>query len=386
MSTATQQANQMLPVPQQAPEVNPEQLAEALGITRDGLAEAAYPTEAMSTAAQQTNQMPTRPAPQLRQAPGMSLDQLLQAAQFAVGNPDVVVQAARELPGAVGGVAEWLPASDLERALELGGPLLGMAGPVVRGGKKAVEAISETATKAAKRSDSSAGKTTTAETTEQAAKGSSPGTDIDQVPETFQTKFDWVGNRLDNGWPKRVLDLGGGRGDQSIKALIKKGISLTVSDPQRLDDAAILLNATKRPYGVTTVNNVLNVIKEPGARRGVYESAHHSTEPGGQIVFKVYQGNKEWARSGKRQLTHYSVALPDKPTVKPRKFYDLPKAEEYAQSVGSKIDENWQNNKKTEDYRKEIEKYFGKDSIEHLSGDYIIVRNPQRRHPDTRAW
>ena len=364
MSTATQQANQMLPVPQQAPEVNPEQLAEALGITRDGLAEAAYPTEAMSTAAQQTNQMPTRPAPQLRQAPGMSLDQLLQAAQFAVGNPDVVVQAARELPGGVGGVAEWLPASDLERALELGGPALGMAGPVVR-----------------------AGKTTAKETTEKAAKlGSSPGTDIDQVPETFLNKFDWVDKRLDNGWPKRVLDLGGGRGDQSIKALIKKGISLTVSDPQRLDDAAILLNATKRPYGVTTVNNVLNVIKEPGARRGVYESAHHSTEPGGQIVFKVYQGNKEWARSGKRQLTHYSVALPDKPTVKPRKFYDLPKAEEYAQSVGSKIDENWQNNKKTEDYRKEIEKYFGKDSIEHLSGDYIIVRNPQRRHPDTRAW
>lgn len=140
MSTATQQANQMPPVPRQAPEVNPEQLAEALGITRDGLAEAAYPTEAMSTATQQTNQMPTRPAPQLRQAPGMSLDQLLQAAQFAVGNPDVAVQAARELPGGVGGVAELLPASDLERALELGGPLLGMAGPVMRAGKKAAQA------------------------------------------------------------------------------------------------------------------------------------------------------------------------------------------------------------------------------------------------------
>jgi len=139
-ATATPQQNN-LPVPQQGtPGTGLEQLAEALGITKDGLSEGAYPPAAMSTATQQTNQMPTRPAPQLRQAPGMSLDQLLQAAQFAVGNPDVAVQAARELPGGVGGVAELLPASDLERALELGGPLLGMAGPVVRAGKKAAQA------------------------------------------------------------------------------------------------------------------------------------------------------------------------------------------------------------------------------------------------------
>ena len=139
-ATATPQQNN-LPVPQQGtPGTGLEQLAEALGITKDGLAEGAYPITAMSTATQQTNQMPTRPAPQLRQAPGMSLDQLLQAAQFAVGNPDVAVQAARELPGGVGGVAELLPASDLERALELGGPALGMAGPVVRAGKKAAQA------------------------------------------------------------------------------------------------------------------------------------------------------------------------------------------------------------------------------------------------------
>ena len=72
--------------------------------------------------------------------------------------------------------------------------------------------------------------------------------------------------------------------------------------------------------------------------------------------------------------------------MRPKKFRDLDKAEEYAQKVGSKVDKNWQNNKKTEDYGKEIEKYFGKGSIEHLSGDYIIVRNPQRRHPDTRVW
>ena len=128
MSTATQQVNQMPTVPQllQAQEVSPEQLAEALGITRDDLAEAAYPAEAMSTATQQTNQMiPTRTVPQLRQKP--SLSETLRTAGGLLPDLDPYIHAARGLGGGVGAAAEMLPGSDLERALELGGPLLGMA-------------------------------------------------------------------------------------------------------------------------------------------------------------------------------------------------------------------------------------------------------------------
>jgi len=40
---------------------------------------------------------------------------------------DPYIHAARGLGGGVGAAAEMLPASDLERALEVGGPLLGMA-------------------------------------------------------------------------------------------------------------------------------------------------------------------------------------------------------------------------------------------------------------------
>lgn len=74
--------------------------------------------------------MPQPQIPNLRQKPGMSVGQMASGAATMVQNPDAAVQAMRGMPGVVGGVGEVLPASDLDRALELAGPGAAKAAPI----------------------------------------------------------------------------------------------------------------------------------------------------------------------------------------------------------------------------------------------------------------
>jgi 2'-5' RNA ligase len=90
-------------------------------------------------------------------------------------------------------------------------------------------------------------------------------------------------------------DIGGGRFDNATEYLQGKGIENVIFDPFNRDkahnDAAI--NKIKDGGANTaTVNNVLNVIKEPEARMGVIRQAANAVGNKGTAYFSVYEGDR----------------------------------------------------------------------------------------------
>lgn len=161
-----------------------------------------------------------------------------------------------------------------------------------------------------------------------------PGkTDLGQIAATFNDKrFDWPDGA-------RVLDLGGGKSDKAKEFMAGRGVQLDVIDPIQRPEShnnRILDEFEKNPADIVTVNNVLNVIQEPGLRKQALRGAKALVKPGGEVRIKIYEGSG----SGKGNPT----------------------------STGS-----WQENRKTKDYLSEVISVFGKNAVS-TSGSYLIAK------------
>jgi len=118
---------------------------------------------------------------------------------------------------------------------------------------------------------------------------SSAGTSVRQVPGLFNNPL----VELQPGY--RNIDIGGGRFDDGTEFLRARGVDSSVYDPfnrpaehnQKVMDA---IRTT--PADMATVANVLNVIKEPEARKAVIQQAFDAIRPGGNAYFSVYGGDR----------------------------------------------------------------------------------------------
>lgn len=100
----------------------------------------------------------------------------------------------------------------------------------------------------------------------------------------------------------RNVDIGGGKFDNFTEELSRKGVKNIVLDPynrteEQNAEAQRQLD-TDGPADTATVNNVLNVIKEPAARDAVIKQAYDSIVPGGTAYFHIYQGFGEAKGTG----------------------------------------------------------------------------------------
>lgn len=91
------------------------------------------------------------------------------------------------------------------------------------------------------------------------------------------------------------LDIGGGKFDTGTKALAAMGVKNLVFDPYNRTEAEngeVLRQIAENPVDSVTVSNVLNVIKEPGARLDVVRQMKLALKPGGTGYITVYEGNR----------------------------------------------------------------------------------------------
>lgn len=91
-----------------------------------------------------------------------------------------------------------------------------------------------------------------------------------------------------------VIDFGGGRFDNAVEYIKDKGSTLVVYDPYNRSaehNEQVLATLEENGGADAAVNsNVLNVIKEPEARRAVLENIKKLTKPGAPIYITVYEG------------------------------------------------------------------------------------------------
>ena len=156
-------------------------------------------------------------------------------------------------------------------------------------------------------------------------------TSLKQVPALLKNKLFKPG--------KRNLDIGGGAFNQGTEFLAAKGVANSVLDPYNRSEEhneAVMAEFAENPADTVTVANVLNVIKEKGARTATIQQAHDLLQPGGTAYFSIYQGNS----SGK----------------------------------GKKTTKGWQNNRKTKSYLKEVQAVFP-DAV--IKGGIILAPLPE---------
>lgn len=99
------------------------------------------------------------------------------------------------------------------------------------------------------------------------------------------------------GWDESHinLDLGGGKYDLMTEALSDVGVCNLVLDPynRTAEHNLAVRNILRRtPATSVTISNVLNVIREPAARREVLREAFRLSRPGAKIYITVYPGNR----------------------------------------------------------------------------------------------
>lgn len=91
------------------------------------------------------------------------------------------------------------------------------------------------------------------------------------------------------------VDFGGGKFDNAVEYLANQDITLYVYDPynRSTEHNREVLKALKANGGADFAinSNVLNVIKEPEARRNVLENIKKITKPGAPIYITVYEGS-----------------------------------------------------------------------------------------------
>lgn len=144
------------------------------------------------------------------------------------------------------------------------------------------------------------------------------------------------------------VDIGGGRFDNATEHLAKKGVTNHTYDPYNRSqehNETVVDAVAGGKTDTATVNNVLNVIKEPQARSQVIAQAADAVKPEGVAYFKIYEGSK----SGKGSS----------PKSKP---------------------DNWQENRKTESYTDEVKAHF--QDVQRR-GDILIAKDPIKTAPAT---
>lgn len=91
-----------------------------------------------------------------------------------------------------------------------------------------------------------------------------------------------------------VIDFGGGRFDNAVEYIKDKGATLVVYDPYNRSaehNEQVLATLEENGGADAAVNsNVLNVIKEPEARKAVLQNIKQLTKPGAPIYITVYEG------------------------------------------------------------------------------------------------
>ena len=138
-----------------------------------------------------------------------------------------------------------------------------------------------------------------------------------------------------------VLDYGGGRYDELTKALKKRGIVNLIYDPyNRSDDHNALirgiLTTPFRAADMALCSNVLNVVREPEARRAILRDIKRMTKADGIVFFTVYEGDKS--------------------------------------SRGRRTSKGWQANRPTKNYVREIKREF--ESVQ-VKGKLIYAQYPK---------
>lgn len=149
-----------------------------------------------------------------------------------------------------------------------------------------------------------------------------------KLPKTFS-----VLDKIDAVKPGHVIaDVGGGKFDNAMQWAKDKGATLHVYDPynrsEEHNEKSLAATANGKS-DVVTVNNVLNVIKEPEHRHSVIGHAANALHPDGTAYFLIYEGDK----SGEGKPTQQG--------------------------------QSWQNNQSTKAYVPEIEKHFPNVSTKH---------------------
>lgn len=91
-----------------------------------------------------------------------------------------------------------------------------------------------------------------------------------------------------------VVDFGGGKFDNAVEYIRDKGATLCVYDPynRSAEHNREVLRILRENGGADAAvnSNVLNVIKEPEARKNVLENIARITKPGAPIYITVYEG------------------------------------------------------------------------------------------------
>jgi len=91
-----------------------------------------------------------------------------------------------------------------------------------------------------------------------------------------------------------VVDFGGGKFDNAVEYIRDKGATLVVYDPynRSAEHNREVLKILRENGGADAAvnSNVLNVIKEPEARKNVLENIARITKPGAPIYITVYEG------------------------------------------------------------------------------------------------
>lgn len=124
----------------------------------------------------------------------------------------------------------------------------------------------------------------------------SADTSIKQIPALFKSSL------IEARPGHRNLDIGGGKYDLGTEHLRERGIESYVYDPfnRPADHNERVISMFKeKPADSVTAANVLNVIPEDEAMRGVIRQAYDNLAPGGTAYFGIYEGN----RSGKGVAT-----------------------------------------------------------------------------------
>ena len=168
---------------------------------------------------------------------------------------------------------------------------------------------------------------------------SSADTSLNQIPAAFGL----INKAMDFPeayWArvKSVLDYGGGKYDKFSDLLASMRIQNFVYDPyNRSDDHNKLVRQllTARPADIAICSNVLNVVKEPKARREILIDIKTMTDEAESVFFTVYEGKHKDSR-------------------------------------GRKTSKGWQANRPTKSYIREIRKEFKEVWL--LNGKLIVAR------------
>jgi hypothetical protein len=155
----------------------------------------------------------------------------------------------------------------------------------------------------------------------------SAGTSVNQLPAVLRL-INTVMEDPASYWTfiNDVLDYGGGRFDKFTNLLASMRIRNWVFDPfNRSEDHNKLVRQllTARPADIAVCSNVLNVVKEPAARRAILKDIKTMSSPTGNVFFTVYVGDQ--SSRGRKTTKGFQANRPTRSYVREirREFKDV---------------------------------------------------------------